>query len=125
MNKLFSHKSIFRNTTCFEKRQNESKKILDRYPERIPIICERSQQHNDIPELDRKKYLVPNDFTIGQFLFIIRKRMRLSQEKAIFIFINNSLYPSNELLSKVYQTQKNEDGFLYISYSGETTFGSV
>jgi GABA(A) receptor-associated protein len=28
------------------------------------------------------------------------------------------------LMSTVYEEQKDEDGFLYIQYSGESTFGS-
>ena len=38
-----------------------------------------------------------------------------------------SLVPSSffiaALMSTVYEEQKDEDGFLYVNYSGETTFG--
>ena len=54
---------------------------------------------------------------------MVRKRIKLSPEKAIFIFINNILPPTAALLSSVYEEQKDEDGFLYVQYSGENTFG--
>ncbi len=38
-------------------------------------------------ELDKMKYLVPNDFTIGQFMYVIRKRMKIKPEDAVFCVI--------------------------------------
>lgn len=40
------------------------------------------------------RYLVPADLTVGQFVYVIRKRIRLSAEKAIFIFVDNVLPPT-------------------------------
>jgi hypothetical protein len=37
---------------------------------------------------------VPSDLTVGQFVYVIRKRIKLSPEKAIFIFTNNALPPT-------------------------------
>ena len=59
----------------------------------------------------------------AEFVFVIRKRIKLSPEKAIFIFVNDVLPPTAMLMSQVYDEYKDEDGFLYISYSGENTFG--
>jgi hypothetical protein len=42
------------------------------------------------------RYLVPADLTVGQFVYVIRKRIKLSPEKAIFIFVRNVLPPSGE-----------------------------
>ena len=35
-----------------------SNRILEKYPERVPVICEKLG--NDLPDLDRYKFLVPN-----------------------------------------------------------------
>ena len=69
------------------------------------------------------RYLVPSDLTVGQFVYVIRKRIELPPEKAIFIFVSNVLPPTASLMSEIYADQKDEDGFLYITYSGENTFG--
>ncbi len=111
---------------------------------------------------------MPADLTVGQFVYVIRKRIKLSPEKAIFIFVKNVLPPTGAapspaqplgsrpasprcpassrvsrprprppssppprspptnaaaLMSSVYEDHKDEDGFLYITYSGENTFG--
>jgi hypothetical protein len=48
------------------------------------------------------RYLVLADLTIGQFVYVIRKRIKLSSEKAIFIFVKNVLPPTST--SKVSKT---------------------
>ena len=105
-----------------EQRAFESSRIRAKYPDRIPVIVEKSPK-SDVPELDKKKYLVPSDLTVGQFVYVIRKRVKLSAEKAIFVFVNNALPPTASLMSTIYEENKDEDGFLYIQYSGENTFG--
>tara|TARA_Y100000389_G_scaffold47620_1_gene42787 strand:- start:317 stop:661 length:345 start_codon:yes stop_codon:yes gene_type:complete len=105
----------------YHKRKNESSRIIAKYPDRIPVICERG--NDKIVDIDKKKYLVPSDLTLGQFVYVIRKRIKIEPEKAIFIFVNNKLLPTSALLQIVYNTEKDEDGFLYVTYSGENTFG--
>lgn len=39
---------------------------------------------------------MPADLSVGQFIYVIRKRIRLPPEKAIFIFINNYIPPPCE-----------------------------
>lgn len=71
--------------------------------------------------IDKKKYLVPSDLTVGQFVYVIRKRIKLAPEKAIFIFVDEVLPATAALMSAVYEEHRDEDGFLYVSYSGENT----
>jgi GABA(A) receptor-associated protein len=106
-----------------DKRAAESARIRGKYGDRVPVIVERAEK-SDIPTLDKKKYLVPADLTVGQFVYVIRKRIKLSAEKAIFIFVNNTLPPTAALMSAIYEEHKDEDGFLYVTFSGENTFGS-
>ena len=96
--------------------------MREKYPDRIPVIVEKATG-SDIPDIDKKKYLVPTDLTVGQFVHVIRKRIKLAPEKAIFIFVNNVLPPTAALMSSIYDEHKDDDGFLYITYSGENTFG--
>jgi len=114
----------FKNKYSLLERWNESNRILKIYPDRIPIICECSKFiEKNSPVLDKKKYLVPRDLTVGQFIYIIRKRLKLSQEKAIFIFIKEKIPPSSQMLGTLYEFNKDSDNFLYLLYSFENTFG--
>ena len=49
----------------FEKRSTEAARIRDKYPDRIPVICEKDAR-SDIPRVDKRKYLIPMDLTVGQ-----------------------------------------------------------
>lgn len=60
---------------------------------------------------------------MGQFVYVVRKRISLPPEKAIFVFVKNSLPPTAALMSAIYEKNKDADGFLYVTYSGENTFG--
>ena len=49
--------------------------------------------------------------------------MELNQNQALFIYVNNILPPTGELISQIYNNYSDPDGFLYVQYSGENTFG--
>ena len=95
--------------------------LLTAYPDELTlsfdlqVICEKVEK-SDIATIDKKKYLVPADLTVGQFVYVIRKRIKLSPEKAIFIFVDEVLPPTAALMSSIYEEHKDEDGFLYITY---------
>ena len=36
---------------------------------------------------------------------------------------DNKIVPCSQLLGTVYERKKDDDGFLYINYAGESTFG--
>jgi GABA(A) receptor-associated protein len=112
-------------TKTFDERANESKEITDKYPNRIPLIVEKLDNKNDniIPKIDKNKYLVPDDLTVGQLVYVVRKRIKITPEKAIFIFCDNKLLNSGLTMREVYENHKDKDGFVYIIYSGESTFG--
>ena len=111
----------YKNKNEFDFRINESKKILDKYPDKIPLIVEKSK--NCQYDIDKNKYLVPKDIKMQQLIFIIRKRIKIKDSEAIFIYVNNVLPPSSSYISEIYNSNKDDDGFLYINYSTENTFG--
>lgn len=111
-----------------------------RPPAETQVICERADK-TDIPAIDKKKYLVPADLTVGQvrspstkrtnddaradsaarflrlchpiwrtathqFVYVIRKRIKLQPEKAIFIFVDEVLPPTAALMSSIYEEHK-------------------
>jgi GABA(A) receptor-associated protein len=103
-----------------EKRIQLSDSILLKYPDRIPVIAECN---NDI-KIDKNKYMVPLDLSVGQFLYILKKRINLEPTQSIFLLCNNKLLMNTDLLNTVYKINKNMDGFLYIYISLENTFGN-
>ena len=99
------HTRIEFGACCAEKRRAEAQKIREKYEDRIPIIVERAARAN-IADIDKKKYLVPGDLTgaprcslvsvesfltlgiaVAQFTYVIRKRIQLIPEQAMWIFV--------------------------------------
>ena len=107
-----------------ERRLAEARRIRAKFPGRVPVICEAAPGCT-LPDIDKAKYLVPEELTVGQFMFVIRKRMVLPPTVAMFLFTNGRLAPTNGLMSQLYARHKSDDEFLYVVYDGEHTFGNL
>lgn len=114
----------FKKARTFEQRIAESTAIRLKNPDRVPVICEVHKDSRKDWHLDRNKYLVLNDETLGQYLFILRNRLALKPEEAMFIFTANGTIPSPiEQMKMLYREYKDKDGFLYMTVMKETAFG--
>ena len=108
--------------TPLQTRLDDSERLRKKYKDRCCIIVGKSNG-SDIKDIERHKFLVPNHLTVGQFIYIIRSRIECSKTQALFLFINGKIPPTSRRLIHVYEEQKENDGFLYVIYSGENTFG--
>ena len=130
---LYTTKSVIEKTLkinrCFKEKHSiqdrieESNKIKNKYPDRIPVIVEKGSNNPDVEYIDKNKFLVPNDLMLNQLLYVIRKRIKVNSEKSLFLFCNGKIPPGSTFMSILYDENKDEDGFLYITYTGENTFG--
>lgn len=117
----------FKADNPFDQRRDIADKIRVKFPDRVPVIIERARSANsNVPDISKKKFLVPADTTVGKFLFEVRKQMHLTPEQAIFLFVGNGvLPPTAALMSQIDDRFRDDDGFLYVTYSGENTFGGA
>jgi GABA(A) receptor-associated protein len=119
-----NYRSEFRRKNSEVNRKAESRKALHRHPDRKPLIVERSDRATVIPDLDRKKYLVPDDMKISQLLHVIRSRGNITPAQALFVFVDGgTLVSSSDTIESIYSKYKSSDGLLYITYCDEATFG--
>ena len=95
---------------------------MEKHSDKIPIIISKYNK-SDLNNIDKNKFLVPNDMTLTQFIYTIRKRIKLDSSKALFFFINNTVPKNSAPLGELYNLHKDKDGFLYITYNSENTFG--
>ncbi|XP_057664839.1 microtubule-associated proteins 1A/1B light chain 3C-like [Diorhabda carinulata] len=108
-----------------EVRREEVLAIKNRFPTKIPIIVQRYHKETQLPPLDKAKFLVPQDITMSQFQIIIRNRIRLNPQQALYILVNNKSMTSLTLtISQVYAEHANANGFLYITYASQEVFGN-
>lgn len=104
--------------------KKEASVIKEKYPTHVPIII--SVKDNKIV-LSKRKFLVGGDVTIGQFMYILRKKIdNLKSSEAIFLFVNNTIPPSTMTLLSIYSTNKDKNtDMLFITVCKENTFGKL
>ncbi|KAF6145712.1 hypothetical protein GIB67_010673 [Kingdonia uniflora] len=110
-----------------KKRNSGTLKVVERLKEVIVEKAERS----DIPNIDKKKYLVPTDLTVGQFVYVLINKileffclpLRTPSICSFFVAFTVGFATAGVMMSAIYEEKKDEDGFLYVTYSGENTFG--
>ncbi len=112
----------FKKKQNFDKRVAESFKLNSKYPDRAPIIVDRSEKNG--PEINCHKFLVPKDLTLAGFTQVLRSRINMRPSEALFLFVGKgTLAQSNARIADLYQRHSDLDGFLYIHYTLENTFG--
>ena len=58
-------------------------------------------------------------------IYIVRKRIKIAPEKALFIFVNGTMPATHASVDEIYEKHQDEDGFLYLTYCTENTFGNT
>lgn len=103
-------------------RMLEAKYVREKYPDRVPVIVQK-RKVSPMPFIDKSKFITPQDLTFAQFIYVIRKRLHLDSSQALFVFANNTIIPSSLTMAACMQKYASEDGFLYLEYDCENTFG--
>ena len=114
----------YKNLVPLNQRKEECEKLRENYDDRIPVICEKDPQCL-LQDIDKCNFLVPINMIASQFFFLIRKKLNLTNDSALFFITeNNRAIMGSDSMLKVYEENKNqEDGYLYIHYSSEVMFG--
>ena len=104
-------------------RKEEFNKLKSSLNDKIPIICEKDPK-SDIIEMEKTKFLVNPEMNISQFESLIRKKLKLDKESALFFVVNGKhAIIGTQLFYEIYDKYKDEDVFLYIAYSNELIWG--
>lgn len=112
-------------------RQSASKRIRTKYADRIPVILQKDKESR-LPLLTQSKYLVPDTLTVAELLYVARKRIKLDPCQGLFFMAYENLDgkkvatmpETSQTMSILYNRCHDEDGFLYIYYTEENTFGA-
>ena len=117
----------YKKSTTFDERKQKANAMKNAYPDRIPVIVEMNSSSSNYKKYIninyKNKYLVPLDLTMSQLMVVIRKKINIDDKVALFFFVNNKLIPNTTVLSSIYDSDKESDGFLYVEFTEENTFG--
>lgn len=113
----------FKTKHPIEKRLYECSKIKLKYPTKAPTIIQ--PLNVDVKDIDRKKFLINREMEVAKVFSMIRARIGLNQSESMFIFIGRKtlLAMSQLTIGEIYDQYADPDGFLYLYYSMESTFG--
>jgi GABA(A) receptor-associated protein len=106
----------------------EARRMRQQYPDRVPIICERSP-YSQLPQIEKKKFAVPGTMLCGEFKYIVHKSVtqamggNIRAEQTIYVFVNGIAPKTSARMSDLYEKLQAEDGFLYVTYAAENTLG--
>lgn len=107
----------------FETRRAQYQRLTKKHFDKVPVLFFKHEKDLELPQLDKSKFLLASSLTFGNVQAMIRKQLKLKDHQALFFFVDNTLPAASQLLSQVYKEHQNTDGFLYVEYSAESTFG--
>ncbi|XP_068778860.1 microtubule-associated proteins 1A/1B light chain 3C-like [Struthio camelus] len=91
----------------------------------VQVVVERYQKEKTLPALSRTKFLVSQDLPLSQFAITLRTRLCLASSQTFYLLVNNKGLPNMTVtMQELYRDNKDEDGFLYLTYASQEMFGS-
>jgi microtubule-associated protein 1 light chain len=113
-----SHKPKFKEKNSENRRKRAADAI--RNAGQIPVIVEKASD-SSVPALSDCKFLVPPSSDVEFFIQFIKNELKeefrqLNYTEPLLLFSNGRQLPDNELISDIYESAKDEDGFLYLVY---------
>ena len=114
----------YKQEKSLEERKSEYQKVIEEHPGKIGVICEKAPK-SQIADIEKTKFLINEEFNLTQFTSIIRKKLNMDKEDALFFLVNGkkTLTGADSML-EIYNKYKDEDGFLYIAYAAEEIWGN-
>ena len=88
--------------------------LLKKYPDRLPVIISSSTIKI---KNTHKRFIVPCDMTISQFMILLRQKIALGETEGIFIFIkpSNNESESSVPITEIESEKKEETEIKYTS----------
>lgn len=115
--------SLFKLQHTLDIRCEHYKKITEKYPDRIPIIMEKSELCKNLENLKNPQLLANKNAPICDIIRYIRNNLKVTPTQSIYVMIGNYGPGLGETIEEIHAKYKDRDGFLYIVYLTQNTFG--
>ncbi len=100
----------------FNERINETNYLIKRYPNKIPVIVEKSDRLK-IPDISKHKFLFNRNAKFGSIMAKIRKILDVNSSTTVYFSINSDIIPKTyHIMNDIYTKYKDQDQYLYLTY---------
>jgi len=111
----------------FEYRKNACIRIKQKFPNKIPVILIPRPNSEGI-NLLKRNFIIEPDTYFSKLYTEIRSVMdetslKTYSSKGIYLFINGQTIHGMITFGELYEKYADKDGFLYVVYTSENTFG--
>lgn len=112
----------FKMKYTYDDRKKKSSDMIKKYPDKVCVILEKGD--NTVQDLDTSQFVLNKNVTVGHLIYMIREGINIAQYDSIYIFIEKGYIPiSSDNIGRLYDKYADQDGFLYMTYCREKTFG--
>lgn len=114
----------YQNKFTYIERVQKSNKLLQEFPNNVPVIIERYPRETLLPRIQNRQFLVPKEVTVAYLINILKSRLGRYSRHSIWLYAGNTVLQCRfSTIAEIYNKYRSLDGFLYLQYSGEETFG--
>ena len=117
-----TYNNFIKNQETFTEEYSE--KLRKQHSNRIPVLVWNVVSEDLDFTGSTRRFMVQSETTLGQLLFILRKRFTLRADEGMFVFVgkNNIMVSNSEIIGILFEKYA-DDGFLRLTLSKESTFG--
>jgi hypothetical protein len=107
-----------------EKRKLESAKLTTDFSDKVPVLIKPFSKKKNLYFMEQNRFLVPKMYTFHEFVYIIRKKLKLGKNDTLYMTVAGNHFPAmHRTMNGIYNEFKDPDGFLYVNYSSEAIWG--
>lgn len=96
--------------------------IIEKYPNRIPVILNQTERFLRLHKLKKHKYLIHSETKVGLFLFQLKKINNIKTADSMFLLHNDTVINSGDTFGFL-QVKFNNEKALILTVDVESAFG--
>lgn len=96
--------------------------VRRRHPNCVLLRMKR-RENCTLRPLRRSHFVVPRTLTVGDLMILIRRRLALSPDRALFLLIAGRMVACSQLIAHLDTEENREDGVLTAYFTDENAFG--
>jgi GABA(A) receptor-associated protein len=105
-------------------RRTEAERLLLANPTKVPTIIEPRRVRDNRYFMAQNKFLISRDYSFLEFSQLLRNKLKLNANESLYLVAGATTIPSPEVsMARLYETARDTDGFLYISFSSQEAYG--